>query len=50
MQEKEIKLSLTTLSTEAIQWANTGAVLSVIGFPGDTLKDFYMDFNFKGDK
>jgi len=39
-----------TLTTEAIQRANTGAALSVVGFTGDDLKDFYMDIKFKGDK
>ena len=39
-----------TLTTEAIQRANTGAALSVVGFTGEELKDFYLDINFKNDK
>jgi hypothetical protein len=35
-----------TLSAEALQRANTGAALSVVGFTGDNLKDFYLDINF----
>lgn len=39
-----------TLSAEAIQRANTGAALSVVGFTGDDLKDFYLDIKFKETK
>jgi hypothetical protein len=35
-----------TLSAEALQRANVGAALSVVGFTGDTLKDYYLDINF----
>jgi hypothetical protein len=38
-----------TLSAEAIQRANTGAALSVVGFTGANLKDFYLDIKFEGD-
>jgi hypothetical protein len=35
-----------TLSVAALQRANTGAALSVVGFTGDDLRDFYLDINF----
>jgi hypothetical protein len=35
-----------TLSADALQKANVGAALSVVGFTGDDLKDFYLDINF----
>jgi len=39
-----------TLSVDALQRANTGAALSVVGFTGEDLKDFYLDINFGGNK
>lgn len=36
-----------SLSSEAINKANVGAALSVVGFAGENLKDYYLDINFK---
>lgn len=39
-----------TLSTEAINKANVGAALSVVGFANEDLKDYYLDIKFKTEK